>query len=124
MRKARKPSLQEQINWAERLAAEAPSDAILDHEIERAFFDELAAKLIAGIRGDNVTFSSGEFEVLLRLVRQHKLAADNSKIALYSRRLELDGRQTKAAIYETMQKFNVSRATVFSARKRYLDPLD
>jgi hypothetical protein len=121
MRKARKPSLQEQLNWAERMAAEILSDAVLDHEIEREFFGELAGKLIAGIRGDNVTFSPGELEVLLRLVRKHKLAVDHSEIALYSRRLELDGRRTKVAIDETAQKFNVGRSTVFAARKRYLE---
>jgi hypothetical protein len=119
MRKARK-----EYNPWERYGAEALSDAAFDHEMEQEFFSELAAKLIAGSRGDNVTFSSNEFEMLLKLVRQHRPAVNNSQIALYSRRLEIDGWQTKAAVAETMKNFNVSRQTVFSARKRYLKPLD
>jgi hypothetical protein len=108
------------LNAFQRFGALRLSDAAIDHEIEHEFFSELCAKLAAGARGEPVTLSPNEFAALLASVKRHKLSVDNSKIAEYSRRLELDGWPTEAAVQKTVQDLGCKRSTVFSARRKYL----
>jgi hypothetical protein len=106
-------------NVFQKFGALALSDAVIEHEMEQTFFARLAAKLTVGARGEPVTLSPNEFAALLNKARL-KPSVDNSKIAEYSRGLELDGSMTKNAISDTMKKFDCERSTVTSARKKYL----
>jgi hypothetical protein len=98
-----------------------PSRRVIDEEHEREFFSDLAAKCVAGARGDNVSLSPNEYEALLKVLRQRRQSADKWEIAEYCGWLEVQGLKTEAAVQATMDRYNVSRSTVFSVREKYLE---
>jgi hypothetical protein len=100
--------------------AHKPVAQEFEDNLERDFLIETIDALCDGARGSGVTLTKGECVILLKSLPR-VYSKDSPRwwiIAESSFHHEGEG-NVEAAIATTMQKYNVSRQTVFDARRRW-----